>query len=127
MKSKKIIVFVLIGILCCICVCNIISVCRTLFLYIEELNLIQAIDENQDSSNFFKQAIIITIREFFFPVILLIICITQFVVMLKKTNFANSVRYTYEQFKQNKKEKQKQKNQAKKDKLRKQLNELEKD
>ena len=55
------------------------------------------------------------------------ICIFVIICILCKTNFTNSVRYTYEQYKEMRQKKKAEKQKAMKEKLQKQLNELEKD
>ena len=57
----------------------------------------------------------------------IILCVFIVVCLIKKTNFTNSVRYTYEQYKEMRQKKKAEKQKAMKEKLQKQLNELEKD
>lgn len=56
-----------------------------------------------------------------------VLCVINIIKLLKSPQMSYPIRYTYEQYEQNKKEKQKQKNQAKIDKLQSKINQIEKD
>lgn len=54
-------------------------------------------------------------------------CVLQLILILRKTNFVNYTRLTYEQYKEKRQEKQAEKKQAKIEKLKNQIEEIEKD
>lgn len=67
------------------------------------------------------------IMEIIKGVFVVALCVCLIVWFFRKTNLTNSIRYTYEQYKEMRQKKTAEKQKAKKEKLQKQLNEIEKD